>query len=149
MYASSYDLSSQQGKINLVIDDNNNAATVLFKSYKSKRVARSVLSVNVNSLADLSDDASALRVMMQEIMRHAVPAHRLTDSKSLIDIVAKWFLTLEKRVMVDICVAQQALKSFEISNIGLVRYSHYLASSRTKPLWRDHDLTSSRERNMK
>ena len=43
-YSSSYDLSSQLGRIVLLIDDTGAAAPIIFKSYKSRRIARSILS---------------------------------------------------------------------------------------------------------
>ena len=60
-FANSADLSSQLGRIVLLTDDYHNAIPVSYKSYKWRRVARSVLSTEVITFADLFDDALAIR----------------------------------------------------------------------------------------
>ena len=81
-FANNHDLSSQLGRIILLIDNNDAAIPICFKSYKSRSVTRSVLSAEVIAFADLFDDAVALRYQIEQALMRAVPMHLLTDSKS-------------------------------------------------------------------
>ena len=56
-YANNRDLTSQLGRIILLMDKSNNAIPVSFKSYKSRRVTRSVLAAEAIAFADMFDDA--------------------------------------------------------------------------------------------
>lgn len=58
--ANNADINSQLGRIILLMNGTDSAIPVIFKSYKSRRVARSVLSAEVIAFADLFDDALAL-----------------------------------------------------------------------------------------
>ena len=57
-FVNNADLSSQHGRIFHLTDDNHNAIPVSNKSYRSRRVARFVLSAEVIAFADLFDDAA-------------------------------------------------------------------------------------------
>ena len=131
-FANNFDLSSQLGYIILLTDKNNAAIPISFKSYKSKRVTRSVLSAEVIAFADLFDQAFTLRSQLEHAINRSVPLHLMTDSKSLFDIISKGSRTSEKRVTLDIHTARQAYQSREISNIGFVRSSDNLADGLTK-----------------
>ena len=126
------DLFSQLGRIVLFPDVDHNSTPVSYKSYKSRRVARSVLSAEVIAFADLFDDALAISKHLEFVLRKPIPVHILTDSKSMFDTILKGSRTIEKRVMLDIYVTRQAYKSKEISNIGFVRSSHNLVDGLTK-----------------
>ena len=125
-------MKSQLGRIVLLIDDSSAAIPISFKSYKSRRVARSVLSAEVIAFADLFDDAFALRSQVEQALQRAVPMHLLTDSKSLFDIISKGSRTSEKRIMFDIHATRESYKNHEISNIGFVRSCDNLADGLTK-----------------
>ena len=131
-FANNPDLTSQLGRIILLMDKTDSAIPVTFKSYKSRRVTRSVLSAEVIAFADLFDDAFALRSQMEQATNRAVPMHLMTDSKSLFDIISKGSRTSEKRIMLDIHSARQAYQAQEISNIGFVRSCDNLADGLTK-----------------
>ena len=60
-FANNPDLTSQLGRTILLMDNSKSAVPVSFKSYKSRRVTRSVLSTEVIEFGDLFDDAYALR----------------------------------------------------------------------------------------
>ena len=105
-YSSNNDLSSQLGRIVLLMDESGAAAPIIFKSYKSRRISRSVLSAEANAFADLYDDAYALRSQLEHALSRAVPVHLLTDSKSLFDVISKGTRTKEKRIMLDIHAAR-------------------------------------------
>ena len=59
-------------------DDNHNAIPVSFKSYKSRRVARSVLVAEVIAFADLFDDALAIRKELEFVLRQPILLQILT-----------------------------------------------------------------------
>ena len=63
------------------MDENYKAVPMIFKIYKSRRVARSVLSAEVIAFADLFDDALALRSQLEHALERAVLMHLLTYSK--------------------------------------------------------------------
>ena len=102
---------------------------IIFKTYKSRRVARSALSAEVIAFADLFDDALALKSQMEHELQHPVPVHLLTDSKSHFDIISKGSRTSEKCIMLDVHAAREGYKAKEISNIGFVLSSQNLADA--------------------
>ena len=70
-------------------DDNHNAISVSYKSYKSRYVARSVLSAEVIAFADLFDDALTIHKQSKSVLRQPIPVHILTDSKRMLDIISR------------------------------------------------------------
>ena len=100
-FANNDDLSSQLGRIIFLMDDDVNAAHIAFKSYKSRRVTRSILAAEVIALADLFDEAFALKDTIEMALANSVPLRLLTGSKSLFDIFSKGTRTNEKRLMLD------------------------------------------------
>ena len=131
-YASNHDLTSQLGRMIVLMDKANNEIPISFKSYKSRRVTRSVLSAEVIAFADLLDDALAIRSQLEHALQVTVPMHLLTDSKSLFDVVSKGSRTSEKRIILDIHATKQAYQSHEISNIGFVWSENNLSDGLTK-----------------
>ena len=89
-----------------MMDETNRVIPISFKSYKSRRVTRSVLSAEVIAFADLFDDAFALRSQIEHALGRSIPMHLLTDSKSLFDIISKGSRTSEKRIMLDVHAAR-------------------------------------------
>ena len=81
-FANNHDLTSLLGRIILLTEEHDNAIPIVFKSYKSRRVTRSVLSAEVIAFADLFDDAFAVRTQFEEATCRAVPMHLFTDSIS-------------------------------------------------------------------
>ena len=114
------------------MDGSGESAPVSYNSYRSKRVARVLLSAEANAFADLFDNAYAFRSQLECAFLRAVPMHLLTGSKSLLSVISKGSWTREKRVMPDIYAARQAYKVHEISNIGFVRLSNNVANGLTK-----------------
>ena len=125
-------MKSQLGRIILLTDGLNFAIPIVFKSYKSRTVTRSVLSAEVIVFADLIDDALALKSQIEYASQHAVPVHLLTDSKSPFDIISKGSRISEKRIMLDVHAARECYKTKEISNIGFVLSSENLADGLSK-----------------
>ena len=131
-FANNADLTSQLGRIILLIDHSGNAISISFKSYKSRRVTRPVLSAEVIAFADMSDDAFALRSQLEQALRRGVPMHLLTNSKSVFDIISKGSRTSERRIMLEIHATRQSYQSQEISNIGFVRSNDNFADDLTE-----------------
>ena len=109
------------------------------KSYKSRRVTRSISSAEVVAFADLFDNTFAIRSQLEQVTSGAVPMH-LTDSNSMFDIISKGSQTSEKRIMLDIHAARQAYRNQEISNIGFVKSSPNIADGLTKAKMRNNLL---------
>ena len=105
----------------------------MFKSYKSRRVTRSVLAAEFIAFAGLFEEAFPLRAQLEQALKRPMPLHLLIDSKSLFDIIGKSSRTSEKRLMPDISGTKQAYKAEQISSIGFVRSSYNLANGLTKP----------------
>ncbi len=132
-FANNHDLTSQLCRVILLMDKIDNAIPVSFKSYKSRRVTRSVLSAEAIAFADMVDDALASQSQMEQALERTPLMHLLTDSKSLFDITSKGSRTSEKRIMIDIHARRDAYKSREIFNIGFVRSHSNIADGLTKP----------------
>ena len=55
--ASNHNLSSQHSRLILFCDKDHNAIPIVYKSYKSGRITRYVLTAEIISFSDLFDDA--------------------------------------------------------------------------------------------
>ncbi len=60
-FANNHDLSSQLRLVVLVMDNNDNAVPISFRSYKLRSVTRSILYPEVIAFADMIDEASSIR----------------------------------------------------------------------------------------
>ena len=65
-FANNFDLLSQLGRMMLLMDDTDVSVPISFKSNKSRRVTRSVLSAEFITFADLFDDAFAIRHQLKQ-----------------------------------------------------------------------------------
>ena len=73
IFANNADLSSQPGRIVLLTDDNHNAIPASYKSYKSRSVTRSVLSVEVIAFVDLFCDEFVIIKQLEFFLRQPIP----------------------------------------------------------------------------
>ena len=133
-FANNEDLSSQLGYICFIGDDTGAVVPFHFKSYKARRVTRSVMAAEVIAFSDLFDVATTLSQELEKLLRKRVPVQLLTDSKSLFDIISKGTRTSEKRMMLDIAAARERFRTHLISDIGFVRSSKNIADGLTKPM---------------
>ena len=117
----------------LLADTSCSATPLIFKSYKSRRVAPSVLAAKIIAFSDIFDDSFALQHQLQQAMQIKIPIHLMTDSKCLFDVVSKGSRTAERRLMIDIASFCEAYQLKEIGNIGFVRSDHNLADGLNKP----------------
>ena len=80
-FASNYDLPWQLGRVTLPMGGNTSAIPISLKSYKSRRVTRSILSAEVIAFSDLSDDAFVIWSQIEHALSRAVTMHLLPNSK--------------------------------------------------------------------
>ena len=133
-FANNADFSSQLGHICFLSDDTGSVVPINFKSYKSKRITRSVMAGEVIAFSDLFDIAATLSKELGAIMRKTIPVQLFTDNKSLFDVISKGSRTSEKRTMLDIAAAREGFRDRIISDIGFVRSSQNLADGLTKSM---------------
>jgi hypothetical protein len=92
-----------------------------------------VLGGELIALAEAFDRSFILKHDIEDMLGIQVPLKLYTDSQSLFDVITKGSMTSERRLMIDIALAQEAFKRHWISNIGLVPSEHNLADGLTKP----------------
>jgi Reverse transcriptase (RNA-dependent DNA polymerase) len=131
-FANNADLSSQLGFVIFLSDASRKCNVFNYRSYKSRRVTRSVLGGEILAFADAFDCAYTLRKDIEKMLGRKVPLSLLTDSKSLFDIITKSSSTLEKRLMIDVAAARESYANEELSDIGLIRGEHNPADAFTK-----------------
>lgn len=131
-FVNNQDSSSQLGYIVLLCDGNDNCNVIKFRSFKSKRVVRSVLGAEVYSFAEAFDAAFVIKTDLERILDTELPLSMLTDSNSLFDVMVKPSFTTEHRLMIDLQVARNAHQSHEISDIGFIRSAFSPADAFTK-----------------
>ena len=64
-FHNNHDLKSQLGRIIILVDDNNSAIPIIFKSNKSRRVTVSFLSAELTVFENLFDDIMAIRSQIE------------------------------------------------------------------------------------
>ena len=101
----------------------------VYKSFKSKRVTRSVLGAETLAFAEAFDCVYVLKVDLENSLGQKTHMRMLMDSSSLFDVFTKNSTTTEKRLMIDVAAAREAYKSFEISDFGNIR---------SQPLYKRH-----------
>ena len=75
-------------------------APIYFKSYKARRITRSVMAPEVISFRDMLDTAYTFSSEPKEILGgRTVPVKLFTDNKSLFEVFSKGSRTSEKSLM--------------------------------------------------
>lgn len=114
-------------------DASNRCNILQYRSFKSRRVTRSVVRAEVYAFTEAFDAAYILKHDFEQVLGRRVPIlAMLTDSKGLFDIITKNSITSERRLMIDLLAARQAYSRMEISDIGLVHTHHNPADAFTK-----------------
>lgn len=131
-FVTNLDETSQLGFIVMLSDKDSNANLLHFASYKSQRVARSVLGAEICAFADAYDMAYCVKRDLETIMERRVPLMMFTDSKSLFDVFTKCSQTKERRLMIDLQAVRDAYSRHQITNIGHVCGRNNPADEMTK-----------------
>ncbi len=105
-FASNQGHTSQLGYIVLLCDKHDNVCVLHYASYKSRRVARSVLGAETYAFADAYDFAYCAKRDLEDILDRTVPLEIYTDSKSLFDVITKCSQTQKRRLMIDLLTSR-------------------------------------------
>lgn len=134
-FSSNLDSTSQLGYLVFLADARGSASPIFFKSYKARRVTRSVIGAELIAFSDMFDAAFSLAEELRTIHpKLGVPVKLYTDSKSLFDVISKGSKTAEKRLMLDIACAREGFRRHDISDIGFIRGEDNLADGLTKSM---------------
>lgn len=132
-FAGNRDLTSQLGYVVFIGDSIDRVIPLIFKSYKARRVTRSVLGAELIAFSDMFDVSYTLRCELEHLCGgDTVPVQLFTDNKTLFDVVSKGSRTSEKRLMLDIACTREGFKKMEINDIGLIRSVDNIADGLTK-----------------
>jgi hypothetical protein len=126
------DLSSQLGYIILLADASTKCCVFSFRSFKSKRIARSRMAAETMAFADAFDAAFALKSDLVSILGKAIPLLILTDSKQLFDVMVSAKYTTKNCLMIDISAAREGFNRGDISSICLINSQDNTADLMTK-----------------
>ena len=94
--ANNEDLTSQLGRILFLMDTDENASPIAFKSYKSRRVTRSVVAAEVIAFSDLFYEVCGLKDTIEISTAKSVQLHLFAASKRLVDVTIRVSKTNEK-----------------------------------------------------
>ncbi len=120
-FSTNTDHSSQLGYIVLLANKHDNACVLHYASYKSRRVARSVLYAETYAFASAFDFAHCAKPDLEKLLDRCVSLSIFTDSKSLFDVITKCSHTQENRLMIDLQAVRDAYAGHDISNVGFIR----------------------------
>jgi hypothetical protein len=126
------DLSSQLGYVILLSDATGLCCILSFRSFNSRRVARSSMAAETMAFADTFDAAFAIKHDLESMIGKFVPLLILTDSRPLFDVLICAKFTTEKRLMIDISAAREGFTRRDITNVCLIRSEHNVADAMTK-----------------
>lgn len=130
-HATNVDQSSQLGYI-IFLTDNDNWYLLEYNSYKSRRVVRSTLAVELLSLDDPVDAAIMQEHELETIHGKKMGITLLTDAKSLFDGLAKTSTKTEKKLMIDLKATRETYDTDVINYLGWINREFNLADSFTK-----------------
>jgi hypothetical protein len=125
-------LSSQLGHVLLLSDATSACCVLSFRSFKSRRIARSSLAAETMAFAYTFDASFALKHDLGSMIGKPIPLLLLTDSRPLFDILVCAKYTTEKRLMIGIAAAREGFNRRDITNVCLIRSEHNVADAMTK-----------------
>ena len=131
-FSTNSDHSSQLGYIVLPADEHDSACVLHYASYKSRRVARSVLGAEMYAFAHAFDFAYCPKTNLEKLLDRRVSLSIFTDSKSLFDVITKCSQTQERRLRIDLQAVCDAYAVRDISNVGFIRGPNNPADGLTK-----------------
>lgn len=88
-FANARDYRSQLGYLILKVNCDNNCNIVHFGSNRCKRIARSVMPVELFALVLTFEHAFVIQDLLHDITGRCFPLEALLDSKTVFDVIAK------------------------------------------------------------
>ena len=129
------DLGGSQGAyVIFIVNQQNNAALIAWKSHRIKRIVRSTLAAETLALSDAVDFAYMINIMISKLVfseNVKLNIECRVDSRSLVDSVKTTHTVTEKRLLIDLSALRQALDRQEI-NIEWIETQKNLANPLTK-----------------
>lgn len=119
-FENSENAKSQLVYVILMVDQFEWANIVDYGSFKSKRVARSVLEAEMHGLTLGLDYAYVINTLLAEILNRTVTREDLVDNKTLFNVVSKHASTTERRLHIDIIAIRESYAVCELSRIGWI-----------------------------
>lgn len=115
------DLKTQLGFVVLLTDKTSRINWLHFRTYKYKRVVRSVLGGETHAFVNSFDAAYAIRYDLETIVCKSVSLSMVTDSDSLLKVIFQSSTTTERRLIIDIQAGREAYQERRIDEMGWVR----------------------------
>lgn len=131
-FANLHDLRTQLGFVILLTDHTKRVNWLQYRSYKCKRIVRSVLSGETHAFVDSFDAAYTIRHDMEKMLNQNIPLNVETDSDSLFKVVNQSSNTTERRLMIDLQATREAYNERKIDNMGWIKSCGNLADGLTK-----------------
>lgn len=131
-FANSADFRTQLGFVVFLSDDTNRVNWIHFRSYKCKRVVRSVLAGETHAFVDAFNSAFTLRHDLSTMVKTNISLNLITDSDSLFKVIVQSSTTTEKRLMIDLQACREAYRERSIENVGWVKSANNVADGFTK-----------------
>jgi hypothetical protein len=126
------DLSSQLGYVLLLADVTGTCCVLSFRSFESRRIARSSLAAETMAFADTFDASFALKHDLESMIGNPIPLLLLTDIRPLFDILVCAKYTTEKRLMIEIAAAREGFNGRDITKVCLIGSEHHIVDAMTK-----------------
>lgn len=133
-FSTNSDNSSQLGIVVTLCDKHDNASILHYASWKSRRVANSVLAAEVHALTSCYDYSYTIAHDLSNILSQKIPIEIFTDSKSIFDTITKLKSITEKRLLIYLSALREAYTSGEIRNMGHILTSYNVADPLTKKM---------------
>lgn len=135
-FANASDLATQLGFVIFLSDESKRVNWLHFRSYKCRRVVRSVLSGETHAFVDAFDSSFTLRHDLSNITKSKIPLSVITYWQSLFKLIILSSTTTEKRLMIDLQACREAYREGELDDavygVGWVKSENNIADDLTK-----------------
>ncbi len=131
-FSTTPDHCSQLGCIVVLADRHDNDFVLHYASYKSRRVARSVLGAEMYAFADAFDFPYCAKAYLEKLWHLRVSLSISTGSKGFLDVIKKCSETQQQRLIIDLQAVRDAYAVHGISKIGFIRGPNNPADGLTK-----------------